>query len=133
MNIVEMIQALVDGKTVRDRIYGYEFRLNGDVLEKKFLDEDGFKQASFLGINTRERMQKILDGETIVADNGVRICLRDSRIEMGFPCSMFLSRDVFPSPPKSSPFDSDSEVYYVKEPFDSLADWWDIVEKEEMP
>ena len=127
MNTVEMIQALVDGRTVRDRIYGYEFRLNGDVLERKLPDEDGFRQASFLGVNMRERMQKILGGETIVVDNEVRICLRDSRIEMRFPCSKFLFRDVFPSPPKSSPFDSDLEDYYVKEPFDSLADWWDVV------
>lgn len=127
MNTVEMIQALVDGKTVRDRIYRDEFRLNGDVLERKLPDEDGFRQASFLGVNMRERMQKILDGETIEVDNGVRICLRDSRIVMRFPCSKFLSRDVFPSPPKSSPFDSDSEDYYVKEPFHSLADLWDIV------
>ena len=53
--------------------------------------------------------------------------MRDSRIEMRFPCNEFLFRDLFFYPPKSSPFDSDSEDYYVKEPFNSLADLWDIV------
>lgn len=127
MNIVEMIQALVDGRTVRDRTYGFEYRLNGDILEKKLPDEDGFKQASILGVNIRERMQKILDGETIVLDKGVKVCMRDSRIEMRFPCSEFLFRDLFFYPPKSSPFDPDDEDYFIKEPFNSLADLWDIV------
>ena len=131
MNIEGMIRAMVDGKTVRDRMYGFEFRLNGEVLERKLPDEDGFRQVSKPGANIRERAQKILDGETIVTDKGVKICMRDSRIEMRFPCDKFLSRDIFPSPPKSSPFDPDDEDYYVKEPFNSLADLWDIVEGEE--
>lgn len=129
MNIEGMIRAMVDGKTVRDRTYGFEYRLNGEVLERKLPDKDEFKQASFPGVNIRERMQKILDGETIVLDKGVKVCMRDSRIEMRFPCNEFLFRTVFPSPPKSSPFDPDDEDYFIKEPFDSLADLWDIVEE----
>ena len=131
MNTVEMIQALVDGRTVRDRIYGYEYRLNGEILERKLPDEDGFKQASEPGVSIRERAQKLLNGEAIVVTKGVKICIRDSRVEMRFPCNEFLFREILLSPPKSSPFDSDSEDYYVKEPFDSLADLWDVVEGEE--
>lgn len=131
MNIVKTMQALVDGRTVRDRAYGVEYRLNGDVIEEKHPDEDEFKQTSHPGVNIRERMQKILDGETVVADNGVKTCLRDSRIVMRFPCDRFLFRDLFFYPPKSSPFDPDDEDYFIKEPFNSLADLWDIVEGEE--
>lgn len=131
MNIVEMIQAMVDGKTVRDRTYGFEYRLNGDILERKLPNEDEFKQASLPGANIREGAQKLLRGETIVADNGVKTCLRDSRIVMKFPCDRFLFRDLFTYPPTSSPFDPDDDDYYVKEPFNSLADLWDIVEGEE--
>lgn len=130
MNMVEMIQAMVDGRTVRNRTYGFEYRLNGDILERKLPDEDEFKQASLPGANIREEAQKLLRGETIVADNGVRTCLRDSRIVMRFPCDRFLFRDLFCYPPNSSPFDPDDEDYYVKEPFNTLADLWDIVEEE---
>lgn len=131
MNTIEMMQTVVDGKTVRDRIHGFEYRLNGEALERRLPDEDGFKQISIHGANIRERVQKLLDGETIVADKGVKLCIRDSRFEMRFPCDKFLFRDVFPSPPKSSPFDPDDEDYYIREPFNTLADVWDIVEGEE--
>lgn len=130
MNIVEMIQAMVDGRIVRDRTYGFEYRLNGEVLERKLPDEDEFKQASLPGANIRGEAQKLLRGETIVADDGVKTCLRDSRIVMKFPYDPFLFRDMYPYPPKSSPFDPDDEDYFIKEPFNSLADVWDIVEEE---
>lgn len=125
MNLVEMIQAMLDGRTVRDRTYGFEYRLNGDILERKLPDEDGFKQISTPGVNMRERAQKILDGEIIVVGKGVRVCRVDSRIEIRFYYNEFLSPD-----PKRWKFGSDSE-YYANEPFKSSADVWDVVEGEE--
>ena len=48
MNIVGMIQALVDGRTVRDRTYGFEYRLNGDILEKNYLMRMDSSKPRFL-------------------------------------------------------------------------------------
>ena len=115
----------MDGKIVRDRVDGHKFRFNGEALERKTPDEDGFKQISTPGVNMRERAQRILDGETIVVDKGVRVCRVDSRIEIRFYYNEFLSPN-----PKIWSFGSDSE-YYADEPFKSSADVWDVVEGEE--
>lgn len=100
MNIVEMIQVIVDGKTVRDRIYGYEYRLNGDILERKLPDEDGFKQASLPGVNIRERAQKLLDEKVLIVEpmdpfSVIRIV--ESCIEIGPPSLgiRFSSADIW--------------------------------------
>ena len=125
MKLVEMIQAMVDGKTVRGRIDGYRFRFNGEVLERKLPEEDGFRQISTPGVNMRERAQRILDGELIEVGEGIRVCMVGRRIEIRFYYNEFLSPD-----PKRWSFGSDSE-YYADEPFKSSADVWDVVEGEE--
>lgn len=123
MKLVEMIQALVDGRTVRSRTFRYEYRLNGDVLEIKLPNEDKFKQASTPGVNIRERAQRMLDGETVVLNEGVRARMGDSCVELSYP-----SRSKSYSFGSDSDSDSDSD-YYIIEGFDTSADIWDIVEE----
>lgn len=87
MNTVEMIQAIVDGKTVRHREHGVEYRFNGDVLEQKGPLGD-FQQASKSGVNIKGRAQKLLDEKILIVDPmdiyGV-FRIVESRIEIGPP------------------------------------------------
>ena len=99
MNIVEMIQAIVDGKTVRHREHGVEYRFNGEVLEQKGPLGD-FQQASESGVNIKRRAQKLLDEKVFIVDpmdlfSVIRIV--ESCIEIGPPSLgiRFSSADIW--------------------------------------